>query len=127
MISERIVDFNAIQINLKIRSKGEILTAMAARVSSFLRRGGGMQSGARDSKTDAPEGKVGGAVGQMQKNGAVLAGKGQPEGEWRGEDEGGLCDAREQESTGRQRGYVGRVRSVRPRDRLGRELLPGGR
>lgn len=86
-----------------------------------------MQSGARDSKTDAPEGKVSGAAGQMQKNGVALAGKGQPEGEWRGEDEGGLCDAREQESAGRQRGYVGRVRSVRPRDRLGRELLPGGR
>lgn len=86
-----------------------------------------MQSGARDSKTDAPEGKVSAEAGQMQKNGAVLAGKGQPEGEWRGEDEGGLCDAREQESAGRQRGYVGRVRSVRPRDRLGRELLPGGR
>ena len=72
-------------------------------------------------------GAVSAEVEQMQKNGAVLAGKGQPEGEWRGEDEGGLCDAREQESTGRQRGYVGRVRSVRPRDRLGRELLPGGR
>lgn len=41
MISERIVDFNAIQINLKIRSKGEILTAMAARISPFFaaRRG----------------------------------------------------------------------------------------
>lgn len=50
-----------------------------------------MQSGARDSKTDAPEGKVSAEVGQMQKNGAVLAGKGQPEGEWRGEDEGGYA------------------------------------
>ena len=86
-----------------------------------------MRSGARDSKTDAPEGKVSAEVEQMQKNGAVLAGKEQPERDWRGEDEGGLCDAREQESAGRQRGYVGRVRSVRPRDRLGRELLPGGR
>ena len=36
MISERIVDFNAIQINLKIRSKAETLTAMAARVSAFF-------------------------------------------------------------------------------------------
>lgn len=50
-----------------------------------------MQSGARDSKTDAPEGKASGAAGQRQKNGAVLAGKGQPEGEWRGEDEGGYA------------------------------------
>lgn len=52
-----------------------------------------MQSGARDSKTDAPEGKVSGAAGQTQKSGAVLAGNGQPEGGWCGEDEGGLCDA----------------------------------
>lgn len=35
----------------------------------------------------------GGAAGQTQKNGAVLAGNGQPEGGWHGEDEGGLCDA----------------------------------
>lgn len=54
-----------------------------------------MQSGARDSKTDAPEGKASAEVEQMKKSGAVLAEKGQPEGEWRGEDEGGLCDARE--------------------------------
>ena len=34
-----------------------------------------------------PGGAVSGAAGQTQKNGSVLAGKGQPEGEWRGEDE----------------------------------------
>nr|DAQ91030.1 MAG TPA: hypothetical protein [Caudoviricetes sp.] len=48
-----------------------------------------------------PGDAVSGAAGQMQKNGAVLAGNGQPEGGWCGEDEGGLCDAREQESAGR--------------------------
>lgn len=101
MISERIVDFNAIQINLKIRSKGEILTAMAARVSSFFAARRVYAEWARDSKTDAPEGKASAEAGQTQKSGAVLAGNGQPEGGWCGEDEGGLCDAREQESAGR--------------------------